>query len=106
MGKNRNKVMSVNDHQNKTVANKIRLEETDQLHPNSNEICTSSKPSSFVKFCMENNVIGCDDKNMQIFKRLSETGRQILLFRKINSRIGINLYLLDFIVTNVIKPFI
>ena len=72
MSKNRKNVMSVKNHQNK--AKKIRLEDTNQLLPNSNAICTSSKTSSFVNFCKEINVIGCDMKNMQIFKRLSETG--------------------------------
>ena len=74
MAKNTNKRVSVKNHQNKTEAKKIKLEETNQLLPNSNAVFTSSKPSSYVNFCKEKNVIGCDDKNMQIFKRLSETG--------------------------------
>ena len=74
MGKNTRKIVSVKNPQNKTEAKKIRLEETNQLLPNSNGICTSSKPSSFVNFCKENNVIGCDETNMQKFKRLSKTG--------------------------------
>ena len=74
MGKNTRKIVSVKNPQNKTQAKKIRLDETNQLLPSSNAICTSSKPSSYVNFCKGNNVIGCDEKNMQIFKILSETG--------------------------------
>ena len=74
MGKNRNKVMSVKNPLNKTKAKKIRLDETHQLLPNSNAICTSSKLSSFVSFCKENNANCCNKKNMQIFRRLSKAG--------------------------------
>ena len=74
MAKNTNKRVSVKNHQNKTEAKKIKLEETNQLLPNSNTACTSFKPSSYVNFCKEKNVTGCDDKNMQIFKRLSKKG--------------------------------
>ena len=72
MGKN--KINSGKNHQNKTEAKKIRLDETNQLLPNPNAICTSSKLSSFVNLCKENNLKGCDGKNKEIFKRLSETG--------------------------------
>ena len=89
MGKNTNKIVSLKNPQNKTKVNKIRLEETNQLIPNSNAIGISSKSSSFVHLCKEKNVLGCDGKKMHIFRRLSETGWQILLFRKIEN---INLY--------------
>ena len=73
MDSNTNEIVSVKNEQNKTDVMKMKDEETNQLLPNSNAVCTSSKPSSFVNFCKENNVVGCDEKNMQIFKRLSET---------------------------------
>ena len=66
--------MSVKNSENKSEAKKIRLEETNELLPNSNAVCTSSKPSSYVNFCKENSLIGCDEINMQMFKRLLETG--------------------------------
>ena len=69
-----NKIVSVKNPQNKTEEKKIRLEETNQLLSNSNGKYTSSIPSSFLNFCKKNNVIGCDENNMLIFKRLSETG--------------------------------
>ena len=65
--------MSLRNPQNETEETKIRLEETNQLLPNSNAICMSSKPSSFLNLCKEKNALG-DEKNMQLFKRLSETG--------------------------------
>ena len=74
MGKNTNKIVSLKNPQNKTKVNKIRLEETNQLIPNSNAIGISSKSSSFVHLCKEKNVLCCYDKNIHIFRRLSETG--------------------------------
>ena len=74
MAKSTNKRVSVKNHQKKTGAKKLKLEETNKFLPNSNAVFTSSIPSSFVNFCKENNVIGCDEKKMNLFKRLSETG--------------------------------
>ena len=74
MDRNTNQSVSVEDHQNKTDVKKIKLEETHHKFANSNEICSSSKSSSFVNFCKQNNSKICDEKDMRNFSKFSKQG--------------------------------
>ena len=73
-------LVSVANHQNKSDAKKLRLDETHQKFPNSNTVCGSSLNSSFASSCKENGAKICDEKNMKIFNRFAKQGGNVFLF--------------------------
>ena len=74
MANNTNKIMPVKNHPDKTDVKKIKLNDTQQRLFNSNADIDDSQNPYFVNLCTEKVAKGCDEKNMQIFKGLSEKG--------------------------------
>ena len=69
-----NKIVPAENHQNKTDVKKIRLEETQQKLLNCNAVFKDSQNPHFMNLCKEKVAKGCDKKNLEIFKGLSEKG--------------------------------
>ena len=74
MDKNTNSIVSVSNHQNKSDAKKLRLDETRQKFSNSNTVCGSSKNSIFAGLCRESSAEICDEENMKIFNTFAKQG--------------------------------
>ena len=74
MDRNSNQRASVENHQDKPDVKKLKLKEAHQKFPLCNEVCSSSKSSSFVSFCKENNANICEEKNMRNFNKFSKQG--------------------------------
>ena len=74
MDRNTIQSVSVEDHQNKPDVKTIKPEEAHQKFPRSNEVCSSSKSSSFVNFCKDSNANICEEKNVQNFIKFSKQG--------------------------------
>ena len=74
MGKNTNKIVSVKNHQNKTDVKEIKLVETHQRLVNNNLVFDESQNPNFMNLCKDKVAKGCDKKNMQIFKGITEKG--------------------------------
>ena len=73
-------LVSVANHQNKSDAKKLRLDETHQNFSNSSTVCGSSLNSSFTSSCKENGAKICDKKNMNIYNRFAKQGGNVFLF--------------------------
>ena len=71
MDRNTNKIVPVENHQNKNDAKKIRLDEAHKKFPNSNMV---SRNSIFANLCKENGAKICDEKNMRIFNTFAKQG--------------------------------
>ena len=81
MDKNTNSIIAVANHQNKSDAKILRLDEAHQKYPNSNTICRSSKNSSFAGVCKESSAKICDEKNMKTFKIFPKQSACMLLIK-------------------------
>ena len=71
MDRNTNKIVSIENHQNKSDVEKLKLDEFHQKFPNSNMICRNS---IFANLCRENGAKIRDEKNMRIFNTYSKQG--------------------------------
>ena len=71
MDTNSNEIVSVQNSENKTDVEKIRLQEAHQTFSNYNAVCMSS---SFVNLCKENYENICDEKHREIFHRFKKQG--------------------------------
>ena len=71
MDRNTNKIVSVENHQNKTDVEELKLDEFHQKFPTSDMVCRNY---IFANLCRENGAKMCDEKNMGIFNTYSKQG--------------------------------